>query len=174
MRYRRARAPAICLAGLVLFSTTASPATDADRSSLPGGWHLIRTKNLNGGPDAVSISHTADVSRSDLDLAGVMVRCGEKEMELIVVAVTPFSPRAKPEVTVRADAREWRFKAQVIPPGAELQLPADTIRLAFASWQSARELKVDVASAEQSFAGVIPIEGMSQALAALGAYCTPD
>ena len=174
MRYRRARAPAICLAWLVAFSTTAAPAADANRSALPGGWHLIRTKNPNGGPDAVSVSHTADVIRSDLDFAGVMLRCGEKDIEVIVVAVTPFSPRAKPEVTVRVDAQEWRFSAQVIPPGAELQLPVEAVRLASGSWRSARELTVQVVSQEQSFAGVVGIEGIGEALAALRVYCTPD
>src|ERR1700722_6487544 len=129
MRYRRARMPAICLAWLIAFSTTANSAADANRSALPAGWHLIRTKNPNGGPDAVSVSHTADVIRSDLDFAGVMLRCGEKDIEVIVVAVTPFSPRAKPEVTVRVDAKEWRFSAQVIPPGAEFQLPVEAGRL---------------------------------------------
>ena len=115
MRHRRARAPVICLAWLVAFSTTATPAADANRSALPGGWHLIRTKNPNGGPDAVSVSHTADVIRSDLDFAGVMLRCGQKDIEVIVVAVTPFSPRAKTEVTVRVDAQEWRFVPKSYP-----------------------------------------------------------
>ena len=174
MRHRRARAPVICLVWLVVFATTATPAAEANRSALPGGWHLIRTKNPNGGPDAVSVSHTANVIRSDLDFAGVMLRCGQKDIEVIVVAVTPFSPRAKTEVTVRVDAQEWRFAAQVIPPGAELQLPVEAARLASGSWRSARELTVQVVSQEQSFTGVVGIEGIGEALAALRAYCTPD
>jgi hypothetical protein len=160
---------AICLAGLIAFSTTA---TAADANALSGGWHLIRTKNPYGGADAVSVSHTADIGRSDIDLAGVMLRCNEGDMEVIVVAVTPFSPQAKPEVTVRIDAREWRFGAQVIAPGADLQLPSEAIRLALGPWQSARELTISVVSQEQSFTGVVPIEGMGQALSALRIYCS--
>ena len=174
MCHRLARTRAVCLAWLVAFSTTAAPAADANRSALPAGWHLIRTKNPNGGPDAISVSHTADIIRSDLDFAGVMLRCGEKDIEVIVVTVTPFSPRAKPEVTVRVNAQEWRFGAQVIPPGAELQLPVEAIRLASGPWRSARELTVQVVSREQSFAGVVRIEGIGDALAALRVYCTPD
>lgn len=121
----------------------------------------------------MSVSHTADLDRSDVNFAGVMLRCGEKNMEVIVVAVTPFSPRAKPEVTVGTNAQEWRFNAEVIPPGAELQLPIEAIRLAAGSWQSTRELTIQVVSQEQSFSGVVPTEGIGQALAALRAYCAP-
>jgi hypothetical protein len=173
MRHHRPHAPAVCLALLVVFSTIVAPAA-ASRSPLPGGWHLIRTKNPTGGPDAVSVSHTADVTRSDIDFAGVMLRCGEKNIEVIVVTVAPFSPRAKPEVTVRGNAQEWHFSAQVISPGAELQLPVEAVTLAFGAWQSASELTVQVVSPERSFAGVVAIEGMSDALAALSTYCTPD
>jgi hypothetical protein len=155
------------------FSASATPAPDAQRSALPGGWHLIRTKNPSGGPDAISVSHTADIARSDVDLAGILLRCGEKNMEVIVVAVTPFSPRAQPEVTVRVNTQEWRFNAHVIPPGAELLLPSEAIRLAMSSWQSARDITIKVVSQEQSFGGVVPIEGMAAALAALAASCTP-
>jgi hypothetical protein len=162
---------AVCVAGLFVCSTTAIA---ADANPLPGGWHLIRTKNPHGGPDAVSVSHTTDLGRSDVDLAGVMLRCGERNIEVIVVAVTPFPPRATPEVTVRIDAQEWRFAAEVIPPGAELQLPAEATRLALGPWQSAGELTISVVSQEQSFTGVVPIEGLDQALAILRVDCTSD
>ncbi len=170
----RTHAPAICLALLIALVAPAASAPDAQRSALPGGWHLIRTKNPNGGPDAVSVSHTADVSRSDIDLAGILVRCGEKDTEVIVVAVTPFPPRAQPEVTLGVNAQEWRFKAQVISPGAELLLPPEAIRLALGSWQSASELVVKVVAPELSFSGVVSIAGMAEALAALAASCTPS
>jgi hypothetical protein len=50
----------------------------AERARNPesmGGWHLVRTRNPYGGADAISIMRTADASRSDLDLAGLMIRC---------------------------------------------------------------------------------------------------
>jgi hypothetical protein len=172
MRYLRARAPALYLAGLIVFFSAGVPADEANRSTLPSGWHLIRTKSPNGSRDAVSVSHTADVDGSDVDFAGVMLRCGEKDVEVIVVAVTPFSPRAKPEVIVHVNSQEWHFSAHVISPGAELQLPVEATRLAFGLWQSAHELTVEVVSQEQSFSGVVRIEGMGEALAALGVYCT--
>src|SRR5437899_1091146 len=50
-----------------------------------GGWRLVRTPNPRGGADAVSIMRTADSSRSDIDLAGMAVRCGEIGAEVLVV-----------------------------------------------------------------------------------------
>ena len=78
----------------------ASAAADTQHPKLPSGWHLLRTANPRGGPDAVSMSHTADINRSDLDLAGMMLRCGENGVEVIIVVVTPFSPHARPDVSI--------------------------------------------------------------------------
>src|ERR1700733_4523674 len=104
-----ARAIGMFFAGLSLFAVPA--AAEAQRPPLNSNWHLQRTANPRGGPDAVSISHTADISRSDLDLAGMMLRCGEKGVEVLIVAVTPFSPHARPNVTIGANGNEWRFDA---------------------------------------------------------------
>ena len=122
-----ARAAAIFLALPGLFSAVVAAETRHPES--PSGWHLVRTANPRGGPDAVSISHTADISRSDLDLAGLMLRCGEKSVEVVIVVVTPLSPRARPDVTISADHKEWRFVAQAVSPGA-LLLPAEATSLA--------------------------------------------
>ena len=104
-----ARAAAIFLALLGLFSAVVAAETQHPKPA--SGWHLVRTANPRGGPDAVSISHTADISRSDLDLAGLMLRCGEKSVEVMIVVVTPLSPRARPDVTIGADQQGmavWR------------------------------------------------------------------
>src|SRR5271168_4825245 len=56
-----------------------SAATDRQKPPRPDGpvkpretgeWRLVRSPDPRGGPDAVSIMHTADVSRSDPDFAG--------------------------------------------------------------------------------------------------------
>lgn len=164
-----AAAAAILLAGLGLLAAPA--AADTRHPKPPSGWHLLRTANPHGGPDAVSMSHTADITRSDLDLAGAMLRCGEKGIEIVIVVVTPFPPRARPDVTIGVDGKEWRFDARIVPPGAELLLPAEAMSLAAGPWQSAHELAVKVSSQEQSFGGVIPIEGLADALATLAASC---
>ena len=162
------RAMVILLIGLSTLFTPA--AADGPHPKL-GNWRLIRTVNPRGGPDAVSMSHTADMTRSDLELAGAMLRCGEKSLEIVIVVVTPFPPHARPGVIIGADGKEWPFDARVVPPGAELLLPAEAMSLAAGPWQSARELTVKVTSPEQSFGGVIPIEGLAAALATLAANC---
>ena len=156
-----ARVAAIFLAALGPFSAVVAAETQHPKAA--SGWHLVRTANPRGGPDAVSISRTADITRSDLDLAGLMLRCGEKSVEVVIVVVTPLSPHARPDVTVGADHKEWRFGAQVVSPAA-LLLPAEATSLADGPWQLARELAVKVTSPEQSFGGVIPIDGLAEAL----------
>jgi hypothetical protein len=163
------RAAATLLAALSLLAGPAS--ADTQNPTLAGGWRLLRTTNPRGGPDAVSVTHTADLLQSDLDLAGVMLRCAEKGVEILVVVVTPFPPRAKPDVVVGTNGREWRFNAQVVTPGAELLLPAEAVSLASGPWQRAHHLAVKVTSQDRSFQGVIPIEGLAEALATLTANC---
>ena len=139
------------------------------------------------------MSHTSDMMRSDLDLAGLMLRChdartqgtGTQGMgmqrqesaptdsgaEVVIVVVTPFPPRAVPSVTIGAAGKEWHFDAHVVPPGAELLLPAEAARLAAGQWQSMHELTVKVSWQERSFGGIIPIDGLADALATLTASC---
>jgi hypothetical protein len=136
-----------------------------------GAWHLLRTANPHGGADAVSMSHTADVTRSDPDLAGLMLRCGEIGAGVVIVVISAFPPRAQPSVTIGPEGKEWRFETHVLPPGAELLLPAQATALAMAPWQSAHELTVKISSPEQSFGGVIAIDGLGTALATLTANC---
>jgi hypothetical protein len=145
-------------------------AASADAAQV-GGWHLLRTANPHGGADAVSISHTADITRSDPDLAGLMLRCGEIGAEVVIVAISTFPPCAQPGVTIGADGKEWRFETRVVPPGAELLLPAQATALAMGPWQSAHEITVKISSPEQSFGGVIAIDGLGAALATLSANC---
>jgi hypothetical protein len=82
-----------------------------------GGWRLVRTPNQRGGADAVSVMHTADLFRSDLDFAGLTLRCGETGVEVLVILLQTLSPRAKPQVAVSDTGTGARFSATVAPPG---------------------------------------------------------
>ena len=119
----------------------------------------------------VSISRTADMARSDLGMAGLLLRCHDAALEVTIVAVSPFAPHAQPNVTISADGKEWHFAARVLSPGAELLLPPEAVGLAAGGWQSAHELSVKVSSPEQSFGGVVPIDGLATAFATLTASC---
>jgi hypothetical protein len=150
------------------------------------GWRLLQGINSAGGGGTASMIHTPDMMRSDLDLAGLMLRCvkppgtgmqtrgtapTDTAAQVVIVVVTPFPPRTMPSVTIGAAGKEWHFEARVVPPGAELLLPAEAADLAAGPWQSTHELTVKVSWQERSFGGVIPIDGLASALATLNANC---
>ena len=92
---------------------------------------------------------------------------------MAIIAFTPFTPKAKPSVSIGANGEDSRFVAQVVPPGAELLLPHEAAALPYGPWQHVHELSVTVTSPEQSFAGIIQIDGLSEALTTLTANCAP-
>jgi hypothetical protein len=73
---------------------------------------------------------TADITKSDLDLTGLMLRCSEGGVEILVVLVEPLQPRAHPKVTVSAAGKSVDFTATVAPSGAAVLLPRDVSILA--------------------------------------------
>jgi hypothetical protein len=167
MSHKRALA-GIFLLGLTCLATAPFAATPDAAAS---GWRLMRTPNPQGGPDAVSMVRTANLIHSDPDLAGLMLRCAQSGAELLVVVITPYPPGAHPNVTISGGGKEWHFAGQVVPPGAELLLPPESGILVTTASQSAREIEVTVSSPDQSFKGVVPIDGMATALATLTANC---
>jgi hypothetical protein len=136
-----------------------------------GNWRLVRTPNPAGGADAVAITQTADIAKSDLDLAGLMLRCGQTGVEVLIVLVEPLPPRAHPKVSVSTGGTAIDFTATVVPPGAEVLLPQDASALADGPWQTAAELTVNVEDSSEQAKGVISLAGLSDALPNLLANC---
>jgi hypothetical protein len=141
-----------------------------------GTWRLVRTPNPSTGADTVSIMRTADIVKSDIDLAGLMLRCAQRNFEVIVVLVRPLPPRAHPKVTVGTGASSVEFTATVVPPGAEVLLPADANALASGPWQTAPELSVQIDSVDgdeppASVHGIIPLAGLGDAIPLLLSNC---
>jgi len=147
----------------------ASPGAMAQKPA--DGWRLVRSRDPRGGPDAVSMMRTADTAVSDLELAGVLLRCGEQAPEMRVVLLTPLPPRARPEVTITAGASQLRFEASVIPPGAELLLPQDARALADGPLRSTRAIAIRIDAAGATIKGSVVVEGLHAALATLSANC---
>lgn len=137
-------------------------------SELKGGWHLVRTPNPRGGPDAVSIMHTADTSRSDLDLAGLMIRCGRNHAEAIVVLLRAFSLNARPTVVLGEPGNETRLEAKVVPPGTAIELPIEAENLAA---RTSTDLDVRIEAAGSTIRGVVPVSGLRRALTVLKLQC---
>jgi hypothetical protein len=178
--FEQCRAIADDAARLRCFESAASkPTTQAAPHNLgpgAGTWRLVRTKNPDGGKDAVSIMHAADVLKSDIDLAGLMLRCGDGEVEVLIVVVEPLPPRGRPTVTVGAAGERADFHAAIIPPGLELLLPQQASELASGPWTKASELSVEINPASgdtlpTAIRGVVSLAGLSGALPVLTANC---
>jgi hypothetical protein len=131
----------------------------------------VRTPNPGGGPDAVSIMQTAEPMRSDLDLAGLMLRCAERDVEVVVVLLNPFPPRARPAVKLTAGVGTIDLQATVMPPGTVLALPSEAMALANGPWQSAAEVAIEVAEDGNAIRGVVELTGLADALALLRSSC---
>jgi hypothetical protein len=143
----------------------------SDKPSVAGTWRLVRTPNPAGGADAISIIQTADISRSDLDLAGLMIRCAEPTTEVLIVLVRPFQPRAHPVVTIGAGGKRLDFTTSVAPPGLMLLLPPEANVLAAGPWQMEPEITVEVADERSPIHGVVPLTGLGTALRQLRLTC---
>ncbi len=138
----------------------------------PGTWQLARTPNPAGGPDSISITKIVDGTRSDQDIAGLMLRCGEgATTEVLVVLVEPLRPQTHPKVTVVAGSTTTEFTGSVGTPGALVLLPEKASALVEGTWQSIPELAVTIAEKNRSLRGVIPLADISTAMQILQSNC---
>jgi hypothetical protein len=138
-----------------------------------GTWRLVRTPNPAGGKDAVSIFQIADIAKSDIDLVGLMIRCGQPNLETLLVLVSPLPPRAHRKVTLSASGTSQDFTGTIVSPGAAILLPKDATALASSSWKAAPELAVQIDNESDRIKGVIPLTGLKAALPVLLANCPP-
>ncbi len=145
--------------------------TPAERGLGADLWRLVRTPNPAGGRGAISIMQTADVAKSDIDLAGLMIRCGETNLETLIVLVTPLPPRAHPKITVTAGGAKEEFIGTIVPPGATVLLPNQASALASGPWQTASALAVQIENGADRAQGIIPLAGLGAALPALMMEC---
>jgi hypothetical protein len=136
-----------------------------------GSWRLVRTPNPQGGRDAVSIMQTADVSRSDLNFAGLMIRCSDNTIEVLVVVVEPGRPRTHPIIVLSDGTTTTRFTASIVPPGTLVLLPPEAATLATGPWQSASDLSIELNNDGGQVRGVVPVQGMRGAIHELQSNC---
>lgn len=149
----------------------ASGAERSLSSELAGDWHFVRTRHPQGGPDAISIMHTADFSRSDVDLAGLMIRCGERGAEVVIILIRSFSLRARPHVILGTSGSEIQFEATVAPPGTALLLPRDAVSLVSGPWKTLSDLPIRVSDGQTAISGVVALAGLQTAYKVLLASC---
>ena len=151
--------------------TTGGPER-APSTELTGGWHFVRTPNPHGGTDAISIMHTADTSRSDLDLAGLMIRCSEHGTEAVIVLIRTFPLRARPHVVFGKPGNETQFEATVAPPGTSILISRDATTLVSGSWQGQSDLFIRVEDGPITIRGVVALAGLQTAFQVLATSCS--
>jgi hypothetical protein len=134
-------------------------------------WRIVRSAGVNGEPGSSAILHTADFERSDPRLAGLMLRCGRRGIETILVVVEPFPPHAQPQITLRTLGQESHFVGAIIPTGAGVRLPSDATGLVTGTWHMARELEIKVTEGDAVIDGVVALAGLPEALESLNAEC---
>lgn len=159
------------------FAETAAPAPPfgapqlASPLPLAGGWLLARAPIAGSNRTSVALIHAVDPLRSDIGVAGLMLRCGEHGFDTILVVVTPYPPSAAPQVTIATGKGSRTFPASVLPTGAALALPAAASDLARTVWGGEVELSVSIVDRDATVNGVIPIPSLDAALRTLSASC---
>lgn len=145
--------------------------TGSQSTQLEGGWRLVKSRNPDGGADAISAMHVVDSAKSDARLAGLSLQCGKDSIEIALIVLEPLSRSTRPNVVLIAGDRRAEFEASVVQGGAALLLPPDASKLAVSGWQSATELSVEIATKPTAIRGTVPIGGLSTAVRYLSQYC---
>jgi hypothetical protein len=141
------------------------------RQSSADAWKLLRSRDPSGGPDAISVIRTAEPSRSDPDIAGLMLRCAGSDIEALVIVIEPRPPRARPRIDVRANGARASFEATVAAPFTALLLPKEAAALLTGPWASAPELAITVDGEHSPEHGTVLLAGIRQALDRLTIAC---
>lgn len=138
---------------------------------LGDGWRLAKTRDASSSAEIVSIMHVADISKSDLNLAGLSLRCGQDGLQAILILLEPLPRNSHPFVIVKTDAKRSEFEATVTQGGEALLLPGLASTLAKGAWQTASELSIEIAARPNPIRGTVPIRGLAAALSSLPQNC---
>jgi hypothetical protein len=136
-----------------------------------GTWRLVRTPGPRGGPSEISIAQTADPSRSDIELVGLMLRCGDTGFDVLLIFLKPFPLRAHPKVKLATGREVVLLDAAVIPPGAAILLPTEAAALVNGPWQSSSELAIEVDDGSAAVRGVVSLAELGPAISVLTSSC---
>lgn len=139
-------------------------------TQLPGGWRLVRTPNPAGGPEAVSVLHAADSSGSDIAFAGLTIRCGQPDTEVLLILLNPLVRGSQYRILTKSGSAQTQFEAKAVQGGEVLLLPHGATDLANGSWQTEPELSVDIAT-PSPIHGSLPLAGLPSAMQALSQNC---
>ncbi len=138
-------------------------------SSLPvaGKWRLVRTPNPQERRDVVSIMAAAELSGSDIDFAGLNLRCVDQDFEILVFLISPLPPQARPAIAMNGKT----FQGSVIPPGTAVLLPREASALAEEQWRSLPSVSIEVEYNGAKTHGLVSLDGFDTALQTLVETC---
>jgi hypothetical protein len=168
------RARLECIKKLLAPPASANPPAQGIRDQgIRDPWPLVVTPPPpGGGHEAISIMRTADTTRSDPDLAGLMIRCQEKPgFEVLLALVRPLPPRAQRTVVVNPTTVPSVIHAEVSPAGTGVVLPVEPTMFTTGPWRDLKEFAVLIQDPEADIRGVIPLDGLAPAMAKLSARC---
>jgi hypothetical protein len=114
---------------------------------------------------------TAAPFRSDIDLAGLMLRCDGSNFEVLIILLQPYPPRAHPKVKLTTRDNTVEFDASVVAPGAAISLPSEVTAFVQGPWQSSAELSLEITENDNTTRGIISLIGLAPALALLMSNC---
>jgi hypothetical protein len=138
-------------------ATAVGPPAPQAGPPLAGGWRLLRTPNPQGGKDAVSIMHSAELSGSDPNFAALVFRCVDPTFQVLVVLIRPLPPRARPQVFIGGEM----FQGSIVPPGAAVLLPPEASLSAKGPWQSLKTISAEVVEEDRTATrGLVSLEGL--------------
>jgi hypothetical protein len=135
--------------------------------SIAGKWRLVRTPNPTEGRELVSIMATAELTGSDIDFAGVNLRCAAPDFDVLVFLISPLPPRAQPAVAINGKT----FQGTVVLPGTAILLPKAATVIAKEQWRSLPSLSIDVEAEGTKTHGTVSLEGFDKALQTLATAC---
>jgi hypothetical protein len=176
MHYRRTRTGlrvclvAASLVGLVEFS----PIQESKAQSEMGGWRFVRLPSTPDTASAVAITHAPDLSSSDLNFAGIMLRCAKNNLQIMIALVEPFPPRSQTQVTMVTGTHETKFTGTVIGPGLAILLPPEASALAETASRSLERLSIVVEKGDTKLKGSVALTGLPAALQKLRENCLFD
>ncbi|WFU39464.1 hypothetical protein QA640_34660 [Bradyrhizobium sp. CB82] len=158
---------------LAMSSETACPGPPLVQVASPSGWKFTRTQGTKDGESFAAIMKTADTVQSDLDFAGLIVRCAPKgKIDVLIALIRPFPPRSRPQVTIAAGGSSLTFEASMAGAGTAVLLPDEVSAFAAGKWQTTPSLAVSVKENDSEIKGVITLGGLREAYASLLASCS--
>src|SRR5262245_39076503 len=106
MHYRRTKTKlhvCVVIASLALL-VGLSPIQKSKAQSEMGSWRFVRLPSTPDTTSAVAIMHAPELSSSDLNFAGLMLRCSKNNLQVMIALVEPFPPRSQTQVTIASGA----------------------------------------------------------------------